>query len=88
MFGLDVGAPPLPEPETRMGFIRRYADDSAKRLALLEATEGAWWAREVAFFDTTHSTRAPSARVDSHPSRGRPRGPGPARKRRPDPGRF
>ena len=55
MFGLDVGAPPLPEPETRLGFIRRYADDSGKRLARLEATEGAWWAREVAFFDTTHS---------------------------------
>ena len=55
MFSLDVGAPPLSEPETRLAFIRRYADDSGKRLALLEKQDTAWWAREVAFFDTTHS---------------------------------
>jgi uncharacterized damage-inducible protein DinB len=55
MFGLAVGTSPLPEPETRLAFIRRYADDSDKRLALLAAQDGAWWAREVAFFDTIHS---------------------------------
>src|ERR1700675_1265372 len=55
MFGLDLGAPPLPEPETRLTFIRRYADDSGKRLTLLAKQDDAWWARDVAFFDTTHS---------------------------------
>jgi uncharacterized damage-inducible protein DinB len=55
MFGLVVGAPALPEVEDRLAFIRRYADDSEKRLALLEAQDVAWWAREVAFFDTIHS---------------------------------
>src|SRR5262245_53342391 len=55
MFGLDVGAPPLPAEETRLAFIRRYAEDSDKRLALLERQDGAWWAHEVAFFDTTHN---------------------------------
>src|SRR5262245_24197575 len=40
MFGLDVDAPPLPEAETRLGFIRRYAEDSGKRLALLERQAG------------------------------------------------
>jgi len=55
MFGIDVGAPPLPEAETRLAFIRRYAEDSGKRLALLERQDGAWWAEEVAFFDTRHS---------------------------------
>ena len=28
MFGIDVGAPPLPGQETRLEFIKRYADDS------------------------------------------------------------
>ena len=55
MFGIDVGAPPLPEPENRLAFIRRYAEDSGKRLARLREQDDAWWAREVAFFDTTHS---------------------------------
>lgn len=55
MFGIDVGAPPLPAEETRIAFIQRYAEDSGKRLARLEATDNAWWADEVAFFDTRHS---------------------------------
>lgn len=55
MFGIDVGAPPLPEEETRLAFIQRYAEDSGKRLALLKEKDNAWWEREVAFFDTTHS---------------------------------
>jgi uncharacterized damage-inducible protein DinB len=54
MFGLDVGAPPLPAEETRLGFIRRYAEDSGRRLARLAEQDAAWWEREVAFFDTTH----------------------------------
>ena len=32
MLGIDVDAPPLPEPETRLEFIRRYAEDSGRRL--------------------------------------------------------
>lgn len=54
MFGIDVG-PPLPAEETRLAFIRHYADDSGKRLAALETKDAAWWAAETAFFDTTHS---------------------------------
>ena len=37
MLGIDVGAPPLPSPETRLGFMQRYAEDSGKRLAALQA---------------------------------------------------
>ena len=33
MLGIDVAAPPLPQPETRIEFIRRYAEDSGRRLA-------------------------------------------------------
>jgi hypothetical protein len=55
MFGIDVGAPPLPVRETRLEFIRRYAEDSERRLAALRVKDEAWWEAEVAFFDTVHS---------------------------------
>src|SRR6202008_1961794 len=32
MLGIDVGAPPLPADETRLEFIKRYGEDSGKRL--------------------------------------------------------
>jgi hypothetical protein len=35
MLDVDVGAPPLPNDETRFGFMRRYAEDSGKRLSAL-----------------------------------------------------
>ena len=35
MLGIDVSAPPLPKQETRLEFIKRYAEDSEKRLAAL-----------------------------------------------------
>ena len=54
MFGIDVGAPPLPAEETRLAFIRRYAEDSGRRLDRLETPDADWWRQDVAFFDTTH----------------------------------
>ena len=51
MLGIDVQAPPLPQQETRLEFIRRYAEDSGKRLAALEQKDGAWWEEETSFFD-------------------------------------
>src|SRR5207302_6223505 len=35
MLEIAVGAPPLPAQETRLEFIRRYAEDSGKRLTAL-----------------------------------------------------
>jgi uncharacterized damage-inducible protein DinB len=52
MFGMDVGAPPLPEEETRLQFMRRYADDSGKRLAALKEKDKNWWEEQVTFFET------------------------------------
>src|SRR5207244_5945779 len=46
---------PVPTAETRLAFIERYAEHSGTRLAALERQDAAWWEREVAFFDTTHS---------------------------------
>jgi uncharacterized damage-inducible protein DinB len=55
MLGVDVGAPPLPTPETRVEFIRRYAEDSAKRLIVFKAREESWWESETTFFDVKRS---------------------------------
>jgi uncharacterized damage-inducible protein DinB len=57
MLGIDVGAPPLPERETRLDFMKRYAEDSGTRVGRLRATDEAWWQEEVAFFDVRR-TRA------------------------------
>jgi uncharacterized damage-inducible protein DinB len=51
MLGIDVGAPPLPKQETRLEFMKRYAEDSGKRLAVLLAKDEAWWEENVKFFD-------------------------------------
>jgi uncharacterized damage-inducible protein DinB len=55
MLGIDVGAPPLPKEETRLGFMRQYANDSDKRLAVLRGKEEAWWEEETTFFDMRRS---------------------------------
>jgi uncharacterized damage-inducible protein DinB len=55
MLGIDVGAPPLPAQETRLEFIRRYAEDSGKRLVVLRAKDDPWWEYEANFFDVKHS---------------------------------
>jgi hypothetical protein len=39
ILGIDVGAPPLPKDEVRQEFMRRYADDSAKRLVELQTKD-------------------------------------------------
>jgi uncharacterized damage-inducible protein DinB len=55
MLGIDVGAPPLPSPETRLGFMARYAEDSGKRLEALRAQPDAWWEADVKFFEVPRS---------------------------------
>jgi hypothetical protein len=40
-----------------MEFIKRYAEDSGKRLAALKQKDKAWWEAEVTFFDVKR-TRA------------------------------
>jgi uncharacterized damage-inducible protein DinB len=55
MLGIDVNAPPLPKPETRLEFIRRYTEDSGKRLDVLRAKDDAWWEGETKFFNVPRS---------------------------------
>jgi len=51
MLGIDVGAPPLPVRETPLEFMKRYAEDSGRRLDRLRRTDELWWEELVAFFD-------------------------------------
>ena len=55
MLGIDVQAPPLPKEETRIEFIKRYAEDSGKRLAALQEKDESWWEQETKFFDVQRS---------------------------------
>src|SRR3984957_15676480 len=55
MLGIDVGAPPLPKPETRIEFLKRYAEDSGKRLASLLEKNDTWWEQNAKFFDVMRS---------------------------------
>ena len=55
MLGIDVGESPLPQRETRLEFIRRYADDSGRRLEKLLQTDENWWEAATTFFDVRRS---------------------------------
>jgi uncharacterized damage-inducible protein DinB len=55
MLGIDVGDLPLPEKETRLDFIKRYAEDSGKRVKALKEKDNNWWEEEVKFFEFNRS---------------------------------
>jgi uncharacterized damage-inducible protein DinB len=55
MLGIDVNARPLPEQETRLEFMKRYAEDSGKRAKALREKEETWWEEETKFFDVPRS---------------------------------
>lgn len=68
ILGIDVKAPPLPNPETRINFIRQYAEDSTKRLEVLQLKDEPWWEAEVKFFDVTRSRAWVMTRRIAHTS--------------------
>jgi uncharacterized damage-inducible protein DinB len=55
MLGVDICAAPLPQQETRIEFIKRYAEQSARRLAILQQTQEHWWEELTTFFDVQRS---------------------------------
>lgn len=55
MLGIEVAASPLPEVETRLEFIRRYAEDSGKRSAALRGKDDSWWEEGIEFFGVRRS---------------------------------
>jgi uncharacterized damage-inducible protein DinB len=68
MLGVDVGAPPLPKVETRLEFIQRCAEDSGKRLAVLQSKSEAWWEEDTKFFDVERSRAWVMVRRMTHTS--------------------
>ena len=68
MLGIDVSSPPLPKSETRLEFIKRYAEDSEKRLAVLREKPAAWWEEIVSFFGVSRSRAWVMTRRISHTS--------------------
>jgi len=51
MFGVDTGKPALPQQETRLEFIRHYAELSQLRLAALRGKPEEWWRESAKFFE-------------------------------------
>jgi len=68
MLGIDVGAPPLPAQETCLDFIRRYSEDSGRRLEVLKAKDEPWWEGETKFFDVSRSRAWVMTRRIAHTS--------------------
>lgn len=68
MLGIDVGAPPLPKVEARLEFIRRYAEDSGKRLDVLQTKDDGWWEEATKFFDVPRSRAWVMVRRIAHTS--------------------
>ncbi len=68
MLGIDVGAPPLPKPEVRLEFMKRYAEDSGKRLAALQGKDDLWWEADTKFFDVPRSRAWVMTRRIAHTS--------------------
>ena len=68
MLQIDVGAPPLPKEETRVGFIERYAEDSGKRLVELQSKPESWWESKTTFFDVKRSNAWVMTRRIAHTS--------------------
>ncbi len=66
--GIDVGAPPLPSEESRVPFLRRYAEDSARRLQALRVQDEPWWEQEVDFFEVRRSRAWVMVRRVAHTS--------------------
>ena len=68
MLGIDVGSPPLPTTETRMEFMKRYAEDSGKRLVALQSKDEGWWEAETNFFELRRSRAWVMVRRMTHTS--------------------
>ena len=68
MLDVNVSAPPLPKEETRLEFIKRYAEDSGKRLQVLRQKDDSWWEGPTTFFDVQRSRAWVMTRRLSHTS--------------------
>jgi hypothetical protein len=68
MLGISVTENPLPTRETRISFMRAYAENATKRLAALEEKDETWWEKEVDFFEVKRSRAWVMTRRIAHTS--------------------
>ena len=68
MLGIDLALPPLPKKETRLEFLRIYADRSEKRLQQLRERPEVWWTGETNFFEVKRSRAWVMVRRMTHTS--------------------
>jgi uncharacterized damage-inducible protein DinB len=66
ILGIHVDAPPLPQNESRIAFIERYAEDSGKRAEALALKTDDWWQERVQFFDVLQSRAWVMVRRTAH----------------------
>lgn len=55
MLGIRVTEKPLPENDTRVDIIKRYAGNARKRLEVLGSKPEGWWEEETDFFEVKRS---------------------------------
>lgn len=55
MLGISVTDQPLPSEETRISFMKAYAENAIRRLAALAAKPESWWEEETEFFEVKRS---------------------------------
>src|SRR5262249_51467003 len=68
MLGIDAGAPPLPSPETRLGFMQRYAEFSARRREALKTKDEPGFEGKTFFFNVKRWGAGVLTRRFPHPS--------------------
>ncbi len=68
MLGISVTENPLPPEETRLSFMKHYAENASKRLAALEQKDEAWWEEMVDFFEVKRSRAWVMTRRIAHTS--------------------
>lgn len=68
MLGISVTENPLPAEETRLSFMKHYAENASKRLAALEQKNEAWWEEMVDFFEVKRSRAWVMTRRIAHTS--------------------
>jgi uncharacterized damage-inducible protein DinB len=66
MLGIEVGEAPLPAQESRLEFMKRFAEHSGKRLDQLRGKDEAWWEGETMFFEVARSRAWVMTRRISH----------------------
>jgi uncharacterized damage-inducible protein DinB len=55
MLGISVTEKPLPDDETRLSFMKAYAENATRRLSELAEKDEAWWEDPADFFEVKRS---------------------------------